>query len=64
LGGDGRFWDANVEGLAKHFTVVVHDHRIEELLGYRPITFAAAARRALAARADRLRRGAGERAPA
>jgi aminoacrylate hydrolase len=27
LGGDGRFWDANVAGLAKHFTVVVHDHR-------------------------------------
>ena len=27
LGGDGRFWDPNVEGLAKHFTVVVHDHR-------------------------------------
>lgn len=44
--------------------VVVHDHRIEELLGFRPITFAAASRRALAARADRLRRGAGERAPA
>ena len=44
--------------------VVVHDHRIEELLGYRPIRFAAAARRALAARADRLRGGAGERAPA
>ena len=27
LGGDGRFWDANVAGLAEHFTVVVHDHR-------------------------------------
>ena len=27
LGGDGRFWDTNVAGLAKHFTVVVHDHR-------------------------------------
>ena len=27
LGGDGRFWDANVAGLAKHFTLVVHDHR-------------------------------------
>jgi len=27
LGGDGRFWGANVEELAKHFTVVVHDHR-------------------------------------
>ena len=27
LGGDGRFWDANIAGLAKHFTVVVHDHR-------------------------------------
>ena len=27
LGGDGRFWDANVAGLAKQFTVIVHDHR-------------------------------------
>ena len=27
LGGDGRFWDANVAELAKQFTVVVHDHR-------------------------------------
>ncbi len=27
LGGDGRFWDANARELAKHFTVVVHDHR-------------------------------------
>ena len=27
LGGDGRFWDANVAALTKHFTVVVHDHR-------------------------------------
>ena len=27
LGGDGRFWDANVAGLAAKFTVVVHDHR-------------------------------------
>ncbi|MDI1286868.1 MAG: alpha/beta hydrolase [Reyranella sp.] len=27
LGGDGRFWDANVAELAKRFTVVVHDHR-------------------------------------
>jgi aminoacrylate hydrolase len=27
LGGDGRFWDANVEGLAKRFAVIVHDHR-------------------------------------
>src|SRR6185436_13949957 len=27
LGGDGRFWEPSVEGLAKHFTVVVHDHR-------------------------------------
>lgn len=27
LGGDGRFWDANVAGLAEHFTVIVHDHR-------------------------------------
>lgn len=27
LGGDGRFWGANVEALARHFTVVVHDHR-------------------------------------
>jgi aminoacrylate hydrolase len=27
LGGDGRFWDANLAGLAKHFTVIVHDHR-------------------------------------
>src|SRR5512138_3297998 len=27
LGGDGRFWDANVAALAEQFTVVVHDHR-------------------------------------
>ena len=27
LGGDGRFWQSNVAGLAQHFTVVVHDHR-------------------------------------
>jgi len=27
LGGDGRFWDANARELARHFTVVVHDHR-------------------------------------
>ena len=27
LGGDGRFWDANVAALAQQFTVVVHDHR-------------------------------------
>src|SRR6201991_1274212 len=27
LGGAGRFWEANVAGLTKHFTVVVHDHR-------------------------------------
>ena len=27
LGGDGRFWQSNVAGLAEHFTVVVHDHR-------------------------------------
>jgi uncharacterized protein YbjT (DUF2867 family) len=44
--------------------VVVHDHRIEELVGYRPIRFAAAARRALEARADRLQARAGVRAPA
>lgn len=27
LGGDGRFWANNVPELARHFTVVVHDHR-------------------------------------
>src|SRR6185437_9599936 len=27
LGGDCRFWGDNVAALAKHFTVVVHDHR-------------------------------------
>ena len=27
LGGDGRWWGANVAELAKQFTVVVHDHR-------------------------------------
>ena len=27
LGGDGRFWAANVGELARHFTVIVHDHR-------------------------------------
>ena len=42
--------------------VVVHDHRIEELLGYRPVTFAVAARRALDVRAARRRAGAHERA--
>jgi uncharacterized protein YbjT (DUF2867 family) len=42
--------------------VVVHDHRIEELLGYRPVTFAVAARRALDTRTERLRAGARERA--
>ena len=33
--------------------VVVHDHRIDELLGHTPMTFAAAAAKALAARAER-----------
>jgi aminoacrylate hydrolase len=27
LGGDGRFWSANIAELAARFTVVVHDHR-------------------------------------
>src|SRR5262249_37311911 len=27
LGGDSRFWMPNVPELAKHFTVVLHDHR-------------------------------------
>lgn len=27
LGGDGRFWGANIAELAKQFTVIVHDHR-------------------------------------
>src|ERR1700760_2951027 len=27
LGGDGRWWAANVPELAKKFTIVVHDHR-------------------------------------
>lgn len=27
LGGDGRFWDAHLEELSRHFTVTVHDHR-------------------------------------
>ena len=27
LGGDGRWWGANVAALARDFTVVVHDHR-------------------------------------
>jgi len=27
LGGDGRFWGANVDELARRFTVIVHDHR-------------------------------------
>jgi aminoacrylate hydrolase len=27
LGGDGRFWNNNVPALARHFTVVSHDHR-------------------------------------
>ncbi len=27
LGGDGRWWGDNVPALARHFTVVVHDHR-------------------------------------
>jgi uncharacterized protein YbjT (DUF2867 family) len=33
--------------------VVVHDHRLDELLGHRPMTFAEAAAKALAARAER-----------
>jgi uncharacterized protein YbjT (DUF2867 family) len=39
--------------------VVVHEHRIEELLGRAPMTFEAAAARALAARARRLGPAAG-----
>jgi aminoacrylate hydrolase len=27
LGGDGRFWGDNTAELARHFTVIVHDHR-------------------------------------
>src|SRR5262245_21797820 len=27
LGGDSRFWAAHVDELARHFTVVLHDHR-------------------------------------
>jgi aminoacrylate hydrolase len=27
LGGDGRFWGANIDELTRRFTVVVHDHR-------------------------------------
>jgi len=27
LGGDGRFWQPQLAELARHFTVVVHDHR-------------------------------------
>ena len=38
--------------------VVVHDHRLDELLGHTPMTFAEAAARALATRAER--RGAAE----
>jgi len=34
--------------------VIVHDHRIEKLLGHAPMTFEAAATQALAARANRL----------
>ena len=33
--------------------VVVHDHRLDELLGHTPMTFAEAAAKALAARAER-----------
>ncbi len=43
--------------------VVVRDHRIESLLGSVPMSFEAAARRALAVRAERLRAAAGSRAP-
>jgi hypothetical protein len=34
--------------------VVVHDHRLEELTGHRPMTFESAARAALEARNQRL----------
>lgn len=37
--------------------VIVHDHRIEKLLGHAPMTFEAAATQALAARAKRLGTG-------
>jgi uncharacterized protein YbjT (DUF2867 family) len=40
--------------------VIVHDHRIEQLLDHAPMTFEAAAARALAARAQRLAAAAGD----
>ena len=43
--------------------VIVHDHRIEQLLHHAPMTFDAAASRALAARTERTA-AAGDRAPA
>lgn len=44
--------------------VIVHDHRIDTLLGHTPMSFAAAASRALAARQQRLGAATGVRAPA
>jgi hypothetical protein len=44
--------------------VVVHDHRIEALLDHAPMTFAAAASRALTARATRTDGETADRAPA
>jgi hypothetical protein len=44
--------------------VVVHDHRIEQLLDHAPMTFEAAAARALAARDRRLGTSAGLHAAA
>lgn len=43
--------------------VIVHDHRIETVLDYRPLSFAAAASAALAARAKRLESASRLRAP-
>jgi len=42
LGGDGRFWGANVEALAGQFTVIVHDHRGTGRSTLSPITYSVA----------------------
>jgi uncharacterized protein YbjT (DUF2867 family) len=44
--------------------VIVHDRRIDALLGHSPMSFEAAASRALAVRSERLRAAAGDRAAA
>ena len=59
---DLRTARALVESLTNE--VIVHDHRIDALLDHTPMSFEAAARRALSAREQRLGQSARHRAPA